>query len=70
MKWDRIEGDWLRLKGNAKRQWPKLTNVDLIIGKRACPADYIQERYGYSKSKMEGQLANRQGRQTEICQPL
>lgn len=69
MKWNLIEGDWLQFKGIVKRQWPKLTNVDVIVGGRARLVHYIQERYGYSKGKTERQLANWQSRQTEICQP-
>ena len=69
MKWNLIEGDWLQLKGNVKRQWPKLTNVDVIIGKRERLARYIKERYGFTKDETERQLANWQGRQAEICQP-
>ena len=38
MKWNLIEDDWLQLKGNVKRQWPKLTNVDVIIGSSNEPA--------------------------------
>ena len=69
MKWNLIEGDWPQLKGNVRRQWPKLTNLDVIIGKRARLARYIQERYGYSKGETERQLAHWQGCQFEICQP-
>ena len=69
MKWNLIEGDWQQIKGNVKRHWPKLTYVDVIIGKRARLAHYIQQRYGYSTMETERQLANWQGRQTEIYQP-
>lgn len=69
MRWNLIEGDWLHLKGSVKRQWHKLTNVDVIIGNRGRLAHYIEERHGYSKSETERQLANWQGRQTAICQP-
>ena len=36
MDWNRIEGDWKRLKGNAKEQWGRLTDDDLaaINGRR------------------------------------
>ena len=29
MDWNRIEGEWKRLKGNAKEQWGRLTDDDL-----------------------------------------
>ena len=36
MDWNRVEGDWKRLKGNAKEQWGRLTEDDLaaINGRR------------------------------------
>jgi len=69
MKWDRIEGDWQQLKGNFKRRWRKLTNVDVIAGKRKRLALNIQERYGISKDEAEKQLFDWQGRQIEIDRP-
>jgi uncharacterized protein YjbJ (UPF0337 family) len=69
MKWNLIEGDWRQFKGSVMRQWPKLTNVDVIIGKRARLAHYIQERCGYSKGETEKQLATWQGIQTESYPP-
>lgn len=70
MKWNLIEGDWLQLKGSVKRQWPRLTNVDVIIGKRERLAGYIKQRYSITAGEAERQLAGWQGRQTEICQPV
>ena len=69
MKWDRIEGDWQQLKGNFKRRWRKLTNVDVIAGNRERLALNIQERYGISKDEAEKQLFDWQGRQIEIDRP-
>jgi hypothetical protein len=31
MDWERIEGDWARLKGSAKRNWDKLTDVQCEV---------------------------------------
>jgi uncharacterized protein YjbJ (UPF0337 family) len=62
MKWDRIEGDWQQHKRSFKRRWRKLTNIDVINGKREGLALDIQERYGISKSEAEKQLADWQGR--------
>ncbi|MEQ1774151.1 MAG: general stress protein CsbD [Burkholderiales bacterium] len=70
MKWKQIEGDWLQFKNNVKRQWPKLTYVDVIIGKRSRLAHYIQKRVGCSHGEAEQQLAIWQARQSEVCQPV
>jgi uncharacterized protein YjbJ (UPF0337 family) len=69
MKWNLIEGDWLQLKGSIKRQWPKLSNVDVIIGKRERLARYIEQRYSITAVEAERQLAGWQGRQLEVSQP-
>ena len=66
MKWDRIESDWRQHKSSFKRQWRKLTNVDVITGERQRLALHIQERYGVSPDEAETQLAAWQGRQREI----
>ena len=36
MNWDRVEGNWKQLTGQAKEQWGKLTDDDLakVSGKR------------------------------------
>ena len=48
MNWDRIEGNWKQLTGQAKEQWGKLTNddIDVVAGRRDQLAGKIQERYG------------------------
>ncbi|MGA8008510.1 MAG: CsbD family protein, partial [Thiomonas sp.] len=45
MNWERIEGNWKQLKGQAKEQWGKLTDDQLteIAGKRDQLAGKIQE---------------------------
>jgi len=70
MKWDRIEGNWQQLKGSFKRQWRKLTNVDVIAGNREQLALNIQERYGITTAEAERQLADWQRRQKEIDRPV
>ena len=65
MKWNRIEGGWQQFKGNFKRRWRRLTNVDVITGNRAQLALNIQERYGITPYEAEKQLAHWQGRQKE-----
>ena len=51
MDWDRIEDDWQNHKGSFKRRWRKLTNIDVVTGKRERLAVSIQEKYGLSKTK-------------------
>ncbi|MGA8009879.1 MAG: CsbD family protein [Thiomonas sp.] len=59
MNWERIEGNWKQLKGQAKEQWGKLTDDQLteIGGKRDQLAGKIQESYGITKDEAEQQLA-------------
>ena len=58
MNWDRIEGQWKQMKGNAKQQWGKLTDDDLDVaeGKRDVLVGRIQERYGIEKDAAERQV--------------
>jgi uncharacterized protein YjbJ (UPF0337 family) len=66
MKWDRIEGNWQQLKGNFKRRWRKLTNVDVIAGNREQLALNIGKRYGITTGEAKKQLADWQARQKEV----
>lgn len=67
MNWDRIEGNWVQLKGKAKQQWGKLTDddLDVIAGKRDELAGKIQECYGITKDEAEKQLDEWQDTQDE-----
>ena len=58
MDWNRIEGDWKRLKGNAKEQWGRLTDDDLaaINGRREQLEGKLQERYGYAKDRIRREI--------------
>ncbi|MGU3493191.1 CsbD family protein [Xanthobacteraceae bacterium A53D] len=58
MNWDRIEGNWKQLTGNAKTQWGKLTDDDLteIKGRREILEGKIQERYGLAKDEVKKQV--------------
>jgi uncharacterized protein YjbJ (UPF0337 family) len=55
MDWDEIERSWSELKGEAKRQWSKLTDedVELIRGKYAELLGLLQNRYGHAKEQAE-----------------
>lgn len=58
MNWDRIEGNWMQVKGRVQEQWGKLTDDDLNVacGKRDQLAGKIQERYGIARDKVDEQL--------------
>jgi uncharacterized protein YjbJ (UPF0337 family) len=58
MNWDRVEGNWKQLKGQAQQQWGKLTNDDLDVanGKRTELAGRLQDRYGIAKDEAERQI--------------
>jgi uncharacterized protein YjbJ (UPF0337 family) len=64
MNWDRIQGNWKQVTGQAKEQWGKLTDDDLtvIAGKRDQLAGKIQERYGYTKDKVEDEIKSFESR--------
>ena len=59
MNWDRIQGHWKQVAGNAKEQWGKLTDddLDVVAGRRDQLVGKIQERYGVAKDDAESQLA-------------
>lgn len=58
MNWDQVEGNWKKLKGQAKQKWGKLTDDDLdrAAGKRDELVGTLQERYGYAKDQAEREL--------------
>src|ERR1041384_571289 len=54
MNKDRIEGNWLQVKGKVKEKWGKLTDddLDVIAGHRDQLEGKIQERYGIAKDQV------------------
>lgn len=52
---DVFEGRWKQLKGDAKRQWGKLTDDDWdrAEGNRDKLVGSLQERYGWEKNQAE-----------------
>lgn len=58
MDWNRIEGNWKQFKGEARKQWGKLTDddIDRIEGDRQKLAGKIQEAYGKSKDEAEREV--------------
>ena len=55
MDWDRVEGNWKKLKGSVKEKWGNLTDDDLdrVAGRRDQLEGVIQERYGLAKDQVE-----------------
>ena len=60
MDWNRVEGDWKRMKGKVKEQWGLLTDDDLtaIGGRKDQLEGKIQERYGYGKDQVRKEIDN------------
>ena len=55
MNSDQLAGKWQQMKGEAKTQWGKLTDDDLmtISGQKDKLIGKLQERYGYAKRRSE-----------------
>src|SRR5688572_16380102 len=55
MNWDRIEGNWKKLKGKVKEQWGELTDddLDVIAGKKDQLSGRLQETYGIGKDEAD-----------------
>lgn len=58
MNRDRIEGNWMQLKGKLKEQWGKLTDDDLtmIDGQVEQLSGRLQERYGLTREEASRQI--------------
>lgn len=56
--WDQIAGGWKQFKGEARKQWGKLTDDDLeqIRGQRDIMVGKIQQRYGIAKEEANRQI--------------
>lgn len=55
-----LKGKWNQMKGEAQRQWGKLTGDDLqmIEGDRGKLVGKIQERYGRNKDEAEKEVTD------------
>jgi uncharacterized protein YjbJ (UPF0337 family) len=55
LNWDIIKGKWLQFKGEARKQWGKLTDDDWdqIAGDRDKLAGRLQEQYGWTREQVE-----------------
>lgn len=58
MNWDRIEGNWKSVKGQARQKWGKLTDddLDVIEGKREELIGRLQSRYGKRRDEAESEV--------------
>lgn len=58
MNWDRIEGNWKQMVGQARQRWGKLTDddLDVVSGKREELIGRIQERYGMNRDEAEREV--------------
>jgi uncharacterized protein YjbJ (UPF0337 family) len=56
--WDIIKGQWSQLKGEARKQWGKLTDDDWdqIAGERDRLAGKLQEQYGWTRAEVDQEL--------------
>jgi uncharacterized protein YjbJ (UPF0337 family) len=63
--WAKMKGAWTQTKGEAKVQWGKLTDDDLleIEGRREILIGKIETRYGVSREEAERQVRGFEGKQ-------
>ena len=56
--WDKIAGEWKQFSGEVKKQWGKLTDVELLAvnGDREILSGKIQEKYGIAKEHANRQI--------------
>ena len=55
MNWDIVKGRWNQVKGEARKQWGKLTDNDWdqVAGEKDKLIGKLQERYGWSRDEAE-----------------
>lgn len=58
MNWDIVKGKWAQLKGEARKQWGKLTDDewDQFNGDREKLSGRLQESYGWGKQDAENKI--------------
>jgi uncharacterized protein YjbJ (UPF0337 family) len=66
--WDRIQGNWRRLKGVARTQWSRLTSdyAGVVAGKRQERFGKIQATYAIARKADEKRLAEWLARQHKV----
>lgn len=68
MNADVLKGKWMQLKGEARRQWGKLTDDDLdqIEGNSEKMVGKLQERYGWAREDAQREVDNFLTRQKTV----
>lgn len=68
LNWDTIRGNWNQLKGQAKQEWGKLTDDDMmqLRGNRDELVGVIQERYGITREAAQRQVDDWASRHQDI----
>jgi uncharacterized protein YjbJ (UPF0337 family) len=63
MNEDVLRGKWLKMRGQVKQWWGRLTDDDLdrIDGSVDELAGTLQERYGYAREEAEREIEQRLG---------
>jgi uncharacterized protein YjbJ (UPF0337 family) len=58
MDWNRVEGNWKKIKGSVKARWGNLTDddLDVINGRREQLEGLLQERYGLAKDTVRKEV--------------
>jgi len=58
MNTDILAGKWKQIQGDAKKQWGKLTDDDLLVveGQKDKLVGLVQERYGYAHEQAEQEV--------------
>jgi uncharacterized protein YjbJ (UPF0337 family) len=56
--WNKVAGNWKRMKGAVKQRWGKLTNNDIreAQGRRERLSGHIQSRYGIDREAADRQI--------------
>jgi uncharacterized protein YjbJ (UPF0337 family) len=58
MNKDVLQGKWSQIRGEARRQWGKLTDdeLDQASGNAEKLAGLVQEKYGYARERAEREV--------------
>ena len=56
--WNKVSGNWKRMRGSIKEQWGKLTHNEIRAaqGRREVLNGYIQTRYGIDREAADKQI--------------
>jgi uncharacterized protein YjbJ (UPF0337 family) len=56
--WNKVSGNWKRVKGSVKQRWGKLTNNEITEakGRREALNGFIQSRYGIDRESADRQI--------------